>query len=246
MSNPLALVAGSSRGIGKATCVDLAQAGFDIIGFHRGNDDETAAAVESVGKTYYSYQVDVGDEEAVRAGFRSLRADCPGTLRAVVISAGVTHDGLATVMTGEKFRSVFDTNLFGAFYVARESLKAMRKTGGAIVFVSSASGVRGRPGQPNYAASKAGINALVQSLTKEASVYNIRVNAVAPGFTETDMLRNMDAMTRIRMMHAVPLGRPAQPSEIAHVVKFLAMDESSYITGQTVIADGGLIAADMY
>jgi len=238
----LALITGSSRGIGQAVCLELAANGFDIAGFHRGPDEETAEAVRALGANYSSYQVDVSDEEAVRSGFRALHNDSPGRLHAVVINAGIARDGYAAAMCGEKFRSVIEVNLFGAFYVAREALKAMRKTGGNIVFVSSVSGVSGQPGQVNYSASKGGINAMVQSLAKEASSSQIRVNAVAPGFIETDMIRSMDAKARQKLIQLVPLGRVGLPSEVARVIRFLVSDESAYVTGQILRVDGGITA----
>jgi len=239
---PMALITGSASGIGQAASAELAANGFDIVGFQHHLAGDTGMIVEELGASYFCYQVDVTDEDAVRSGFRALHADSMNNLRAVVINAGVTRDGFAAAMTGEKFRSVIEVNLFGAFYVAREAIKTMRKTGGSIVFVSSISGISGQPGQANYSASKGGVNAMVQALAKEVSSLGIRVNAVAPGFIETDMLRSMDAKARRELVERVPLGRVGHPSEIARVIRFLATEESSYITGQILSVDGGITA----
>ena len=236
----LALITGSSRGIGQAAAAELASRGYDIAGFRREQPGVTPQIIKEQGVNYQDYQVDVCDEEAVRAGFRELKDDFPGALRTVIINAGITRDGLAAAMTGEKFRSVVEVNLFGAFYVAREAIKTMRKSGGSIVFVSSVSGIRGQVGQANYSASKAGVNALVQVLAKEASATNIRVNAVAPGFIDTDMVRGMDARARTQLTERILLGRIGLPVEVARAIGFLASDQASYITGQVLVVDGGL------
>lgn len=242
----IALVTGASRGIGRAAAVTLAAAGYDIAGWYRSNDDEssvTAALVQENGGTYVGTRLDVGDEDAVRTAMRALRSDFPsGGLRAVVVAAGITSDGFAGTMSAEKFRRVVETNLVGSFFVCRDALRVMRKTGGAIVLLSSTSGISGQPGQANYSASKGGINAMTQALAKEGAASGIRVNAVAPGFTDTDMYRAMDSATRQNLVKSIPLGRPGEPEEVARAIRFLATEESSYITGQVLAIDGGITA----
>lgn len=240
----IALVFGGSRGIGRASAERLSADGFDVILTYRSNPDAASDVVRTIrasGRKADAVKVDVCDEAAVRSVFRTVAA-APGRLEAVVYSAGITADGLLATMSLESWNKVIRTNLTGAFFAARQSVKAMRKTGGSIVLVSSTSGLSGQPGQGNYSASKGGINALTQSLAKEVARSGIRVNAVAPGFTETDMLRQMDAKARAAYVGMIPLGRVAQPDEIASAVAFLAGRASSYITGQILAVDGGITA----
>jgi 3-oxoacyl-[acyl-carrier protein] reductase len=240
----IALVFGASRGIGRAAAERLAESGLTVVVAYR--SDETAAravvaGIRGAGGRAEALQADVSDEAAVRAAFRVV-AGMDGALRTVVFSAGVTSDGLLATMSAESWARVIDTNLTGAFHVSRQAVKAMRKTGGSIVLVSSTSGISGQPGQGNYSASKGGINALTQSLAKEVAGLRIRVNAVAPGFTDTDMLRRMDAAARAQHAARIPLGRVGEPREIAHAIAFLAGPQSSYTTGQILAVDGGITA----
>jgi 3-oxoacyl-[acyl-carrier protein] reductase len=245
MSRPLALVTGASRGIGRASAVALAEAGYDIAGWFRSSSDaalETAAAVASAGGAFHPLALDVSNETEVRAGFRTIRKEVPAPLRAVVCAAGITRDGLAGTMAAEAFDSVLATNLRGCFLLCREAIKAMRRSGGTIVLVSSVAGLSGQAGQANYSASKGGINAMTQALAKETASMGIRVNAVAPGYTQTDMFTAMDPAARARVGERVPMGRPGQPAEIAAAICFLSQDASSYITGQILAVDGGMTA----
>lgn len=242
-SRPLVLVAGSSRGIGRAAAVEMARAGYDVVGWYRSGreaDRQTARAVTSEGGAYDSTSVDVFDESAVRTAMREMRT--LGELKSVVITAGITSDGLAATMSAKKFLDVINVNLCGAFFVCRDALRLMRRTGGAIVVCSSISGLSGQAGQSNYSASKGGVNAMTQSLAKEAAPWGIRVNAVAPGYTDTDMLNSMDAASRRTLIERVPLRRVGTPQEVARAIRFLATDASSYITGQIIAVDGGLTA----
>ncbi|WP_284753228.1 SDR family NAD(P)-dependent oxidoreductase [Arthrobacter sp. efr-133-R2A-120] len=244
-ARPVALITGASRGIGQSSAVAMAEAGFDIVGFSQSGDSgnsETCRLVNLAGGAYVTHKVNVAVESDVRSAFRSLLTANGRRLHAVVVSAGITSDGLAATMSADRFDSVIAVNLRGTFLVCREAIKAMRKTGGAIVLLSSTSGVSGQAGQVNYSASKGGVNAMTQALAKEVAGLGIRVNAVAPGFTETDMFRRMDVKARNGLIQHIPLQRVAKPEEVARAVRFLATEESSYITGQILPVDGGLTA----
>lgn len=245
MSRPIALVTGASRGIGRAAASALADAGYDVVGWYRADASASATTGEAVmvrGGRFIARQVDVANEDEVRAGFRALRKTVDAPLRAVVCAAGITRDGLAGTMSSDAFDSVISTNLRGTFLVCREAIKAMRREGGSIVLVSSVAGVSGQAGQANYSASKGGVNAITQALAKETARLGIRVNDVAPGYTETDMYTSMDPSARAHVTELVPLGRPAAAAEVAAAIRFLAEDTSSYITGQILAVDGGLTA----
>ncbi|MCL2089828.1 MAG: 3-oxoacyl-ACP reductase FabG [Micrococcales bacterium] len=238
------LVTGGSRGIGRACAVGLASHGWNVVIAYREAEAEAAATVDAVradGGYASAYQVDVASEEEVRSLFRAIRAEQP-RLEAVVSNAGITNDGLVAMMSLHTWENVIRTNLTSAFLIARESLKAMRHGGGSVVFMSSVSGLRGQPGQANYSASKGGLNALTRTLAREAAAQNIRVNAVAPGFTRTDMIRKVPKDVCDQMQSLIPLGRFARPEEVAAAVRFLVGPDSSYITGQVLTVDGGLSA----
>ena len=244
MADRVVLVTGGSRGIGRACVTDLAAHGWNVILSYRSRRAEAGAAVESVrsaGGSAAAIASDVTSEDDVRRLFRKIRDD-HGRLDAVVSNAGITRDVYTPMMSLATWNNVIDTNLTSAFLVARESLKVMRRSGGAIVFMSSISGLRGQPGQANYSASKGGLNALTRSLAREAAPNGIRVNAVAPGFTDTDMVHRMPRAAQQSLTELIPQGRVARPSEIAAVVRFLIGPDASYVTGQILAADGGLTA----
>ena len=241
----MALVTGGSRGIGRAAAIELASRGYDLAIFYRRNEaafEITKALIEAQGGRAIGIQVDVRDEESVRNGYRQLFIFSGRRLDSLVVSSGITADGYAPMMSAGKFLDVISTNLIGAFLLSREAIKAMRRTGGSIVLVSSTSGISGQIGQVNYSASKGGMNAMTQSLAKECAPNGIRVNAVAPSFTDTDMYRSMNAQARSKLEAFIPLGRIAQPEEVAKAIAFLATDDASYITGVVLPIDGGLTA----
>lgn len=239
---PLALVVGASRGIGRATAIEMAAHGYAVAGWYRSDDAadaETRGLIEDGGGWYRGRRTDVADQTQVRDGFRDLRT-LDATLATVIVCAGITRDGLAGTMSLEAFTGVLDTNLTGSFLVARGGLRAMRKRGGSIVLMSSTSGIRGQAGQANYSASKGGIIAMAQALAKEGAPLGVRVNCVAPGFVDTDMFRAMNPATRSSVVERIPLGRVGRAEEVARAARFLAGPESSYITGQTLVVDGGM------
>ncbi|WP_298871584.1 SDR family NAD(P)-dependent oxidoreductase [uncultured Microbacterium sp.] len=238
------VVTGGSRGIGRACVETLADAGWHVVVVFRRAVDEAAEVVRTVadrGGSASAVQADVASEEDVRELFRTVRAEHP-RLAGVVSNAGVTRDGLTPMMSLATWNAVVETNLTSSFLVARESLKAMRRTGGSLVFMSSVSGLRGQVGQANYSASKGAVNAMTRALAREGAAVGIRVNAVAPGFTDTDMVRRMPRGDLARLVDAVPLRRMAQPREVASLARFLLSDDASYITGQIISVDGGLTA----
>src|SRR6218665_1273252 len=239
------LVTGGSRGIGRAACVVLADLGPPIYVNYardRAAADETCALGEQAG----GRKALVEDRAEVQAMFEKIRAD-GHWVHTLVNNAGIVADNMAAVMTLEQWRSVLSTNLDGAFHCARAALSTMSvRKAGSIVNVASVSGLRAQPGQINYAASKAGLMAMTRGLAREMGRYGVRVNAVAPGFIETDMLNSVKSSERGQAMldealkHQAALRRAGKPKEVASVIRFLCSPASSYVTGQTIVVDGGL------
>ncbi|MGW7006233.1 SDR family NAD(P)-dependent oxidoreductase [Streptomyces sp. NPDC054933] len=239
-----ALVTGATKGIGLAVATELARAGAKVLLNYRGNEEQAEKALYAVRNLQREAELvhgDIAESADVDRMFRQIWSK-HGCLDAFVNNAGVTEDGYAVMMGETKWRKVIDTNLTGAFLCCRAAGRMMaNQRTGAMVAISSTSGIAPPVGQANYAASKAGVLALVKVLAKELGGYGVRVNAVVPGFVSTAMTRRMPAGQLEKNLAHVPLGRIGQPDDVASVVRFLLSDEAAYVTGTSVVVDGGLI-----
>lgn len=242
--NKVAVVTGGGRGIGLAVAERLAAEGARVAVISRSEANAQAAASKVGGgdpERARAYAVDVADAAAVQAVAARVLEDF-GRVDILVNNAGVTRDTLAMRMSEEEWSTVIDTNLSGAFYVTQGFLRSMLKQrAGRIINISSVIGLIGNAGQANYAASKAGLIGLTKSLAKECASRGILVNAVAPGFIVTDMTDVLSEEVKTGVMKQIPLGRLGAVDDIAAAVAFLASDEASYITGQVLTVDGGMV-----
>ncbi|GHH19687.1 3-oxoacyl-[acyl-carrier-protein] reductase [Streptomyces lanatus] len=239
---PIALVTGASRGIGRGIAVRLAAEGYDVaFCFRSGKEaaDETRAAVEAAGARCFADRCDVADHADVQT-FVTAAEDALGPVDLLVNNAGITRDNPLVLMPPEDWNDVIATNLTGTFnFCRRVAFGQMKRRRGTIVNISSVAGVYGNAAQANYAASKGGMNVLTRSLSRELAPYGIRVNAVAPGFIETDMTDALPEKFRAKALKTIPLGRIGTVDQVADLVCFLASERAAYITGQTVQVDGG-------
>jgi 3-oxoacyl-[acyl-carrier protein] reductase len=226
-----ALVTGGSRGIGLAIARRLAAGGDRVTVTSRSGEPVAGLATVAC---------DVRDAGSVDEAFAKVEAD-QGPVEVLVANAGVTHDQLLALMSEDAFTSVIDTNLTGAYRVAKRAVRPMmRLRHGRLIFISSVAGLLGQAGQANYAASKAGLVGLARSLARELASRNITSNVVAPGLVDTDMTAAMPEKAKAEILARVPLGRFASPEEVASAVAFLASDDAGYITGAVIPVDGGL------
>jgi 3-oxoacyl-[acyl-carrier protein] reductase len=244
LTNRVALVTGASRGIGRAIALALAAAGARVVINYRDRGDaaeQVAATIREAGGRADVLQADVADRESVDALIRQITA-LAGGLDILVNNAGITRDGLLMRMKDDDFDAVLDTNLRGAFLCTRAALRPLLKSAhGRIINISSVVGLAGNAGQANYAAAKAGLLGFTRSVAREVASRQVTVNAVAPGFIDTDMTASLNEAARGAALESIPLKRYGNAAEVAAVVCFLASDAAAYITGQTIAVDGGMV-----
>ncbi len=238
-----ALVTGGSRGIGRAVCLELARQGARVAVNYAGNAaaaEETVSACAALGAEAFALRADVADAAACETMVKEVLSRF-GRLDILVNNAGVTRDGLMPMMKEADWDAVLNTNLKGAFHCMKAVYRPMMKQKyGRVVNLSSIVGLRGNAGQANYAASKAGLIGLTKSMAKELAARNVTVNAVAPGFIDTDMTAALPEKAREAMLTAIPMGRLGQAEDVAQAVAFFAGDDAAYITGQVLCVDGGM------
>ncbi len=243
LTGKIALVTGASRGIGKAVALKLAAEGATVVVNYAGSKEKAEAVVAEIvenGGTAEAIQCDVADFNACAELAKAVTKKY-GRLDILVNNAGITKDGLLMGMSEADYDAVLDTNLKGTFNMIRHfSRTFLKQRSGRIINISSVSGVMGNAGQANYSASKAGVIGLTKSVARELASRGICVNAVAPGFVETDMTAAMPEEAKAGMEKMIPLGHIGKPEDIANTVAFLASDESAYITGQVICVDGGM------
>ena len=238
-----AVVTGGSRGIGRAVCIQLAKQGCNVVvNYCHGEAAaaETVALCKAENADAVAVQADVSTAEGCKALFEQA-VNAFGRVDILVNNAGITRDNLILRMSEEDFDAVLNANLKGAFLCCKEAARRMvRQRWGRIVNLSSVVALRGNAGQTNYAASKAGLIGLTKSLARELASRNVTVNAVAPGFIETDMTAALPEAVRAEMAKGIPAGRAGKPEDVANAVAFFAAEQSSYLTGQVLCADGGM------
>ncbi len=232
-----ALVTGGTRGIGEAICVALRDAGYQVAANYGGNDQAAKAFSERTGIAAYKF--DVGDFEAVADGVKRIGQDI-GPIDVLVNNAGITRDGTLHKMRPDQWQQVIDTNLGSCFNCARAVIEGMREREfGRIVNIGSINGQAGQYGQVNYAAAKSGIHGFTKALAQEGAAKGITVNAVAPGYVDTDMVRAVPANVLEKIIARIPVGRLGKPEDIARAVLFLVADDAGFVTGSTLSINGG-------
>lgn len=243
LEGKVALVTGASRGIGKAIALSLAEAGAHVAINYSGSEQaaaEVAELVRSLGREALTIQANVGKYEQFDAMVKQVIEQF-GKIDILVNNAGITRDNLIMRMKEEEFDQVIETNLKGVFNGTKAVTRQMMKQRvGRIINISSVVGVLGNPGQANYVAAKAGVIGLTKASARELASRNITVNAIAPGFIQTDMTEQLSDELKAGLLTQIPLANLGKPEDIANMVRFLASDEAAYMTGQTIHIDGGM------
>ncbi|MCM3078846.1 MULTISPECIES: 3-oxoacyl-[acyl-carrier-protein] reductase [Brevibacillus] len=243
LTGKTALVTGASRGIGRAIALKLAQAGANIVVNYAGSEaaaSETVEQVKALGREAIMVRANVSDSEDVNEMFKTALEHF-GNIDILVNNAGITRDNLLMRMKEEEWDAVIDTNLKGVFNCVKAATRPMMKQrSGKIINITSVVGVLGNAGQANYVAAKAGVIGLTKTAARELATRGITVNAVAPGFIDTEMTAVLPEDVKANLVGQIPLGRLGQTDDIASVVLFLASDSANYMTGQTLHVDGGM------
>lgn len=238
-----AIVTGASRGIGRAIALRLADLGANVAFNYQSSQDQALTLQKEIsqkGVQSSASQVDIKDFVQVKQWVDNVRSDF-GRVDILINNAGIIRDKALMMMTPDDWQQVIDTNLTGVFNTSRACIvNFMKQKNGQIVNISSVSGVIGLPRQVNYSASKGGINAFTKALAKEVAAYGIRVNAVAPGFIETEILSGFSPEQKAKIVESVPMGRIGSVEDVAGVIEYLLSDWASYVTGQVIVVDGGL------
>ncbi|MEK3808966.1 3-oxoacyl-[acyl-carrier-protein] reductase [Bacillus sp. FSL H8-0547] len=239
-----ALVTGASRGIGRAIALELARNGVNVAVNYAGSEakaNEVVDEIKALGREAFAVQADVSDSDSVSAMVKET-VERFGRLDILINNAGITKDNLLMRMKDSEWDDVININLKGVFLTTKAVTRQMMKQRyGRIINIASIVGVSGNPGQANYVAAKAGVIGLTKTAAKELSSRNITVNAIAPGFITTDMTDKLTEDVKNEMLKQIPLSRFGEASDIAHTAVFLASEKSSYITGQTIHVDGGMV-----
>ena len=245
LKDKVALVTGAARGIGREIAVSFAKEGCDIVAWdiNMQETDELARTVEGCGRKFMAQEVDITDAARVSEAVNKI-LDKLGKVDILVNNAGITKDNLLLRMSEAEWDAVIDVNLKGTFNCIKAASKLMiKQRSGKIINIASIIGIIGNAGQANYSASKAGIIALTKTMAKELACRNINVNAVAPGFIQTEMTAKLPEDVKRKMLEAIPLSKFGSPKDVATLCVFLASEEANYITGQTIVIDGGMVMA---